>query len=131
MTTGRIHEYASETDATISSTVRALASGRNITPETVALGVGMTRSSIYNRLKGTAPWKASEVVAVAQFFSVRLTDLYDGLSGRFGPSDPSPAGTESNKGKVHCFKPYLTVLDGGGLITDPVKPALKLVSDAA
>ena len=87
----KLHEFASETDARISASVRALISGRGLQPAEVGLIVGVTKASMYNKLGGKAPWKASEVEALARYFEIRISDLYDGLGGRFGPPGTPPA----------------------------------------
>lgn len=127
----KMQEYPSETDARISATVRALASGGNVDMMIVARALALPKATVYNKLRGDSPWKASEVAALAHFFKVRIPDFYDGLNGRFGPPVDAAAALRDDKGTVHCLKPYLTGLTGGGLNTAPVRPPLKLVSDAA
>jgi hypothetical protein len=86
----KMHQFASETDERISATVRALSSGGNIPMDSVARACGVPKATVYRKLNGTSPWKASEVGALSQFFKIRLTDLYDGVGGRFGPPENSP-----------------------------------------
>lgn len=80
-------------DAVISATVSALISGRRTKPEAVAAAVGMSKSSMYNKLNGTAPWKAAEVSDLARHFGVTIQALYDGFEGTFpGPVGPVSSG---------------------------------------
>ena len=79
----RLRPFATEVDATISAVVRALTSGRGLAPEVLTEVLGVTKTSVYNKLRGSAPWKASEVKALADYFAVEVADIYDGLGGRF------------------------------------------------
>lgn len=80
-------------DAVISATVAALISGRHLRREDVAASVGMSKTTMYNKLNGTAPWKAAEVSDLARYFGVTIQALYDGLSGTFpGPGAPVTSG---------------------------------------
>jgi len=67
-------------DATISATVRGLAAARGLSPDDVAAGIGMNRSTYYRRLAGG--FSAADVAALADLFGVQVADLYDGLGGR-------------------------------------------------
>jgi hypothetical protein len=67
-------------DATISATVKGLAAARDLSPDDVATGIGMNRSTYYRRLAGG--FSAADVAALADFFGVSVIDLYDGLGGR-------------------------------------------------
>lgn len=59
-------------------TVRALRSAHQVDALELAQQLGVSRQSIYNRLNGHAPWLASEVAALADFFGCDVQDLYDG-----------------------------------------------------
>lgn len=98
----KLKEFATDADATIAASVRALCSGRDVAPEMVAAVVGMTKSSIYNKLKGASPWKASEVSDIASYFGVRVGDLYDGLGGKFTPQPPRAS---SSMAELRTFNP--------------------------
>jgi DNA-binding XRE family transcriptional regulator len=62
---------------TITRTVRALRSAHQIDASELARHLGISRQSFYNRLNG-APWLASEVAALADYFGVGVEDLYSG-----------------------------------------------------
>lgn len=59
-------------------TVRALRSAHQVDALELAQHLGVSRQSIYNRLNGHAPWLASEVAALAEFFGCEIQDLYNG-----------------------------------------------------
>lgn len=77
-------------DAVISATVAALISGRHLRREDVAAAVGMSKTSMYNKLNGAAPWKAAEVSDLARYFQVSIQAMYDGLGGTFTPDPGAP-----------------------------------------
>jgi hypothetical protein len=97
----KILDFPSDTDQVIAATIRALASGRDESIEYVASASGMTKSALYERLKGVRGFKASEVKALADHFGVGIGDLYDGLGGRFGP----PNGPLAQLAELRTFNP--------------------------
>jgi hypothetical protein len=103
--------------------------GYEMTHTEFAMEVGIVPRTLERRLK-TGKFLAEEVARCARVMSeisgdqVSIADLHAGRISVFG-------GTPTGKGTVHCLKPYLTGLTGGGLNTAPVRPPLKLVSDAA
>lgn len=81
-----------------SRVVEALCKGRGITVEDLARHVGMTRSTMYNRLhKGN--WQFTELAAIAEALDEPISSFMDGLGGRFGGPDISP----SSGGLTHRF----------------------------
>lgn len=60
-------------------TVRALRSARQVDAAVLARHIGISRQALYNRLNGQAPWLASEVAGLAEFFNCSVQDLYDGV----------------------------------------------------
>ncbi|WP_084252733.1 helix-turn-helix domain-containing protein [Devriesea agamarum] len=70
-------------DELISASIRALAAGRGVRNAELAPILGINRASVFNKLNGTAPWKASEVGALARYFDVSTDDIFNGL-GLFG-----------------------------------------------
>ncbi len=70
-------------DARISAVVRALVAGSGLKNADLAPVLGVHRASIFAKLKGETPWKASEVAKVARYFDVPIEDLFDG-QGLFG-----------------------------------------------
>ena len=89
----QVTELPSPIDRTIAATVRALIHGRGVTAGDVATACGIARTSMFNKLKGTAPFKASEVYALARYFQVSVADLYSGMGGAF--PGPVPASGRS------------------------------------
>jgi hypothetical protein len=79
-------------DQMIAITVRALAAARNERIEDVARAISITRTSLYNKLSGIAPFKASEVALLADHFGRSVGDFYDGLGGRLA-GGPGPMST--------------------------------------
>ena len=65
------------TDATITATLRALASSRAESVESVGAAIGMTKRTVYRRT-AEGGWTAAEVAAIARHFGVREQSLYDG-----------------------------------------------------
>jgi hypothetical protein len=65
-------------DAIISRTVRALRSAYDVDARVLARHLGISRNSLYNRLNGSAPWLAAEIVGLAQFFNCEIADFYTG-----------------------------------------------------
>ncbi len=78
-----------EVDRVISATVLALYKGRGLTAGDVARAIGVSHGTMSNRLNHRTPWTAAEVRRVADFFGVRIGDLYSGLNGMF-PGTPAP-----------------------------------------
>jgi hypothetical protein len=97
----KILDFPSETDRVIAATVRALASGRDQSIERVAVSCNMTKSALYERIRGIRSFKAPEVAAIADHFGVSVGDLYDGLGGRFGP----PNGPLAQLAELRTFNP--------------------------
>lgn len=108
----------SPTNISISATVRALCSARRVKPELIALSIGMTKSTIYSRLRVATPWLAEEVDKIARFFGIRVGDLYDGLGGRLGPTDPD--GPLAQSVELRTFNPLVTNEDFAKVI--PFRP---------
>ncbi len=65
-------------DETIRRTVRALRSAYDVDARVLAHHLGISRNSLYNRLNGTAPWLAAEIVGLAHFFGCDVVDFYTG-----------------------------------------------------
>lgn len=74
----------SQVDETISATVRGLAAARGLSPDDVAAGINMNRSTYYRRLAGG--FSAADVAALADFLGIEVSDLYTGLGGKLAPS---------------------------------------------
>jgi DNA-binding XRE family transcriptional regulator len=79
-------------DQRIGRTVRALIAARDITVDDVAVAIDISRGSLFSKFKGTAPFKAWEVAALADYFGVPIADLYEGLATRLGVHIPAPTG---------------------------------------
>ncbi|MBO0866254.1 MAG: hypothetical protein J2P16_14410 [Mycobacterium sp.] len=97
----KILDFPTETDRLVAASVRALASGHDESIDQVAASCAMTKSALYERLKGARSFKAHEVAALAHHFRVQVGDLYDGLGGRFGP----PPGASSSMAELRTFNP--------------------------
>lgn len=82
---------ARRVDRTIGATVRALLSGRGVSPDRLAEHLGISRGSLYDRMRGAKAFRASEVARSAAFLGVAVADLYDGLNGKVTPP-PDPDG---------------------------------------
>lgn len=81
-----------------SRVVEALSKGRGITVEELARSIGMTRSTIYNRLhKGD--WRFTELAEVAEALDEPISSFLDGLGGRFR----HPDNTEAEGSKTHGY----------------------------
>lgn len=72
-------------NARISAAVAALVRGQRRDVGEIAREMGLSRTALYQKIKGDRPFKAWEVAALAAIFGVRVSDLYDGLGGRVGP----------------------------------------------
>lgn len=90
----QLFPVGADADDTVRHTVKALMSGRGVSAETVAPGVGMTVATLYRRLGGkgaTQAFKAGEVASLARYFDVPVGQIYNGLGGTFVPP-PTPDG---------------------------------------
>lgn len=83
-------------DRTISASVRALCSGHGVKVDDLAAAIGISHATMHNRLYSKTSWTAIEVRKVADIFHVRIADLYDGLGGRFEPTDPAGRGGQDS-----------------------------------
>lgn len=79
-------------DGTIAATAWALLAGRHMKPVELAEIMSLSKTTIYAKLNGAAPFKASEVAEMAEVFGVEIMDFYDGLGGRFSPTPGGGAG---------------------------------------
>lgn len=79
-------EPASDVDAAISATVRALAAGRSVTHAETADAIGTALSTFERRLQ-RGGWSATELVKLSRWFGVSLDDLVTGLGGHVAPSE--------------------------------------------
>jgi hypothetical protein len=80
-------------DARISSTVRALIAYQSKDVRQLALMIGVSRTSLYNRLAGLTPWSAAEVKRAADALGVSVATLYDGLSVAGAGFEPATSGS--------------------------------------
>lgn len=64
------------TNDRVAANVRAELAARRISGSRLATAVGVTRSTMYRRLDGTAPWPVDEVEAVADFLGVPVESLF-------------------------------------------------------
>lgn len=71
---------------TISNTVKALAAGQGITVEEAGRRAGISRSTMFKRVKGTNAWTAEEVAQLASALDATVRELYSGMDGRFVPA---------------------------------------------
>lgn len=82
---------------TIRRAVRALRSAHQVDATDLARHLKISRQSFYNRLNGAAPWLATEVAALADYFGCSVQDLYDGTVHLTRPlttrTTPHPDGT--------------------------------------
>lgn len=81
-----------EVDDTIRRAVKALIHGRDVKTDAVADAIGISRATLYNRLRGRGrqqAFQAGEVADLAAYFGLRVDDLYSGLGGRFTPGAQS------------------------------------------
>lgn len=99
----QIHATTSlRTDELISAAVRGLIAQRRVTPNSVALAVGVSRAALYRKLGSVSPWQADEVDRLARHFGVSRDSLYEGRAdyatvrarqdSNLQPSDPKVDG---------------------------------------
>lgn len=66
------------TDETISTTIKVLATARDIRREDIAAGVGMPRSTFFRHMR-LGGWSADAVQRIADYLGVDVSQLYRGL----------------------------------------------------
>lgn len=93
-------------DAIISRTVKALAQYRGASRTDMARELGFSRSAFFARLNGTSHWSAEEVQRLADYLSVPVQTLFDGL-----PGIAQSSGQESGYSDVPT--PRLALIPGG------------------
>lgn len=72
----------------ISATVKALYKGKDMSADEIARHLGISHGTMNGRLNCHTSWTAVEVRKMADLFDVRISDLYDGMGGTFGPKPP-------------------------------------------
>ena len=65
-----------DTDRVIGATVHALMWRQRVTQRDIAGHLGIQQSAMSRKLRGTRPWLAAEVVAVAEVLGVPLAELF-------------------------------------------------------
>lgn len=125
MTTAAVNEATEpDPDQTIRRTVRALRSAYDVDAKVLARHLGISRNSLYNRLNGAAPWLAAEIVGLAAFFGVPISDFYEGVV-RVGASPTTEVHTRrypaSKRAQPHALSlvasegpPYRTMVRPNG-----------------
>lgn len=78
------HSPTTATTSTVSvgSRVENLRAARRVSVTSLALALGVHRSTMYAKLAGTRPWDSDEIAAAARLFDVtadHLLGLDDGL----------------------------------------------------
>ena len=96
MSQPRVIGAGSATDTTISNTIRALVAYHHVNVSRLALAMGLSRTSFYNRLSGDTAWSAAEVKRAADALGVDVATLYDGLPvNTWAPRGSNPQPTVS------------------------------------
>lgn len=62
----------------ISTAVNQLREERGVTVDQLAVYAGLSRASLYNKLRGEFGWKATDIAALARYFGVEPNDLFSG-----------------------------------------------------
>ena len=65
-------------DVRISRAVTVLLEDLDRSVDQAAASTGLSRASVYRKLAGDSPWKASEVDVLARYFGVLPGDLFAG-----------------------------------------------------
>ena len=82
--------FSSESvDERISAAVRALAALNGVKHTDLKDVLGIGQNSIFTKLRGDSPWKASEVAALAEYFDVPISYLFDGFSSLRNKKTPA------------------------------------------
>jgi transcriptional regulator with XRE-family HTH domain len=75
---------ADDINEVVRRSVLALSEGQGIRKEDLALVLGVSRTTAFNKLSGKnpTPFTFAEIAQLAAFFEVPITDFQDGLGGR-------------------------------------------------
>jgi transcriptional regulator with XRE-family HTH domain len=83
-------------ESNILGVVRMIKAARNVQADELAVLLGISRASVYERLKGKSAFTAGEVAVMAGHFGVPLDVLYSGpdaLLGRVGSQEEGTIGS--------------------------------------
>lgn len=67
-------------DENVATVVRMLLAAKRATPDDVAKALGISRSTVFDKLNGNRRWYADEVQGLAQFFHLPIATFYDGFA---------------------------------------------------
>lgn len=73
-------ESADRTNLAIAAAVNQLREDHGVTVDQLAVYAGLNRASLYKKLKGEFGWKATDITALARYFSVLPGDLFAGVA---------------------------------------------------
>lgn len=59
----------------IKASVEAYVSQHGVTKDAVAQAIGISRSSLYDKLSGKRPWMLAEVIDLASYMGCTVNDL--------------------------------------------------------
>ena len=99
-----LHSEPESADSRVAASLRALIAGRDVDHDALADYLGISRSSLFNKLAGRTQWKLQEALDAATYFGASVDDLLGGLGGLVTPTSPdvavrvrkSPAGRKAD-----------------------------------
>ncbi|ATH96343.1 hypothetical protein COP05_03960 [Dermabacter jinjuensis] len=76
-------------DERISAATRALVALHGMRNADLADVLGIGQNSVFMKLRGDSPWKASEVAIMAEYFGVPIASFYDDLASLYSSEAPA------------------------------------------
>lgn len=76
-------------DENVSTVVRMLLAAKRGTPDALATELGISRSTVFEKLNGNRRWYAAEVQGLAHYFDLDVNAFYAGPDGMLRQSTKS------------------------------------------
>ena len=97
-------------DENVSTVVRMLFAAKRGTPDELARFLGISRSTVFEKLNGNRRWYAAEVQGLADYFSAPIQTFYAGPGGLL-PTNCDYAGTGTFPADFSLLTSQTTLFD--------------------
>lgn len=119
MTTATAPALSGSAKFTVS--VKALRGAQGVTNADLCRVLHISKTTLYDRLNGSAPWNLDEAVLLAEFFATPLIQMINGIGMKASGNDPEATLTLAK------VRPYVAAKNANPDTTPRAKRALRLV----